>query len=300
MEERLRKFTGIVDAGSFTAAAERLHISQPALTTAIKKLERELKTELLIRTSQGVLVTPAGKLAYDAAKALDMQASNLQRTIAHLQNQKTPFTIGAIDAIADLLFVHGTYLQRLQQAAHLSLTIDNSTQILRLLEHDDVEFGLIAKPMHIPKTFTYTLLGQEPLVLVCAPGHEREAQANIAHRQISTFLAYNQQSQTYRLIADYFAQQSIRITPTFYSTSPHILLQLARAGRGVAVLPYLLVEPEITAGRLVHLYVRDDPFIAREIIAVHRSGRVLHPEAAGLCTYATSQLTKLAKRVGKG
>ncbi|MCW4385675.1 LysR family transcriptional regulator [Salinibacterium sp. SYSU T00001] len=63
----LRYFTTVVEAGSFTAAAARLHISQPPLSVAIANLESELGVTLLTRTSRGVEPTSAGRYLLDAS-----------------------------------------------------------------------------------------------------------------------------------------------------------------------------------------------------------------------------------------
>ena len=57
---QLRYFLAVMDAGSFTAAARRLHVSQPALGYQVKQLETRYGAPLLERHSRGVAVTPAG------------------------------------------------------------------------------------------------------------------------------------------------------------------------------------------------------------------------------------------------
>ncbi|KRE23307.1 LysR family transcriptional regulator [Agromyces sp. Soil535] len=63
----LRYFTAVVEAGSFTAAAARLHISQPPLSVAIAKLEEAVGVSLLVRTPRGVEATSAGRYLLDAS-----------------------------------------------------------------------------------------------------------------------------------------------------------------------------------------------------------------------------------------
>src|SRR6266700_6969582 len=107
MEERLRKFSTLIELGSFTKAAKVLHISQPALTTPLKKLERELKAELLVRGSHPLQATNAGKLALTATKNLNVNRANLQLELAKLANRKPQLTIGMIDSVVELLFAYG-------------------------------------------------------------------------------------------------------------------------------------------------------------------------------------------------
>ncbi len=73
----LRYFVTAAETGSLTAAAAELHLSQPALTVAIRKLEAEVGTALLARTSRGVMPTSAGRYLLDAAARLLGEADDL-------------------------------------------------------------------------------------------------------------------------------------------------------------------------------------------------------------------------------
>jgi DNA-binding transcriptional LysR family regulator len=67
---QLRYFVAVAEEGNLTAAARRLHVSQPPITRQIRQLEEELRVELLVRSSKGVLLTEAGKLFFTEAKRL--------------------------------------------------------------------------------------------------------------------------------------------------------------------------------------------------------------------------------------
>src|SRR5688500_8836337 len=68
---RLRLFLAVVDEGGFTAAARAVHVAQPAVSLAVRELEEELGAPLLVRSRQGVTLTPAGEaLAAPARQAL--------------------------------------------------------------------------------------------------------------------------------------------------------------------------------------------------------------------------------------
>lgn len=74
----LRYFVETVDAGSITGASEVCFVAQPSITAAIKKLEDELETKLLIRQKRGVSVTPEGSELYATAKSLLQHAASIQ------------------------------------------------------------------------------------------------------------------------------------------------------------------------------------------------------------------------------
>lgn len=67
---QLRYFVAVAEEGNLTAAARRLHVSQPPITRQIRQLEEELRVELLVRTSKGVQLTEAGQLFFVEAKRL--------------------------------------------------------------------------------------------------------------------------------------------------------------------------------------------------------------------------------------
>lgn len=295
MEERLAKFARLVDAGSFTKAATLMHISQPALTTALKKLERELGAELLIRSSRTFKLTVAGEMAYDAAKDLLSRTRNLKQQIHEHANRRVTLHLGMIDSIADLLFVHSEALTTLKRQTQLSLAIDNSTRLMQQVEHDEIDLALIAQPSMIPSSLTQHMLAKEPLILVTHSDNAATVKRDIRSKHINNFLGYNQHSQTYRLIEMHLQAKGIVIKPTFYSTNPDITLELVLSGEGTAVLPYLLTRELIEDGQLVALNVGGSAIINRTIISLHRSGRERSLQAEAVLIQAKSALQELSK-----
>jgi DNA-binding transcriptional LysR family regulator len=294
MEQRLDKFAQLVDAGSFTKAAAKLHISQPALTTAIQKLERELHAGLLVRNGHSFSVTSAGKAAYKAAKDIGLHSANLKLQLQELANEKSVLNLGMIDSVADLLFVHEDNLPELEQGTRLSLVVDNSSQLIRYVEHDDLDVAFIAHPATLPYTLTADPLGNEPLVLVTQAAYLTETQADIQQGILHHFLGYNQNSQTYKLIARHLTAAHITAYPTFYSTNPEIMLQLLLAHRATAILPYLLVRPHLAQGTLSKVDIGPTRTISRPIASIHRTGRTTGKQVSALESRAKQLLSLLA------
>src|SRR3954467_12771096 len=70
----IRYFVAVAETGNVTRAAERLHLSQPSLSAAVKQLEAQLEVELFTRRGRRVQITPAGELLLERGRALLEQA----------------------------------------------------------------------------------------------------------------------------------------------------------------------------------------------------------------------------------
>lgn len=268
MEERLRKFAKIAETKNFTKAAQALHTSQPALSVAIAKLERELGATLISRDT--LQLTSAGQLAYHHAQQLEVQRANLNQQLQALKGQKPQLALGIIDSLADTLLLSSGQLEKLEQKSSVNLSINNSRYLLDALENNRLDMIYIVRPVSLPKKLMSHKLGSEPLLGVVATSHKSKLKNHIPN-----FLAYDQNSHTNQLIKQYFSSQQITLDSVFHSTSPEIILHMTLNGRGSAVLPYALVSKHINSGLLT-------PFtgvIARQIVTAWHQDKIL-PEAA--------------------
>ncbi|MGB4759108.1 MAG: LysR family transcriptional regulator [Candidatus Saccharimonadales bacterium] len=240
MEDRFKKFARIIDQGSYTAAARRLHISQPALTTAIKKLERELKCTLLEQGGKPLRLTPQGEAAYRYAKMLLNNEKNLRDELDILAAQNSQLRLGCIDSIAELLVVHGVILA-LEKETKLSLIVQNTAILNKALSRGDLDMIITVQQPKVSAGIAQKILGSENLVLACAPSNQQSARLAMKQGTVPDFLAYNKESATYELIASQLAAQELHIQPRIYSSSPSVLLALTNQGLGVTALPQALL-----------------------------------------------------------
>lgn len=287
MEDRLQKFAVLIETGSFTKAAAQLHVSQPGLTMAIKKLERELKVELIIRRSHPLQPTNAGSLAYAAAKKIKTESANLKLKITEASSGKTKLNLGMIDNLAETLFVQGKELNKLQKQNHLSLTINNSSLLTSQIENDTLDLAFIAGPAKLTPELSAIYLGVEPLVLVTnTQNFKHYSNCLKQSAELPNFLAYNQQSNTYKLISKHFLGNNITVKPQFYSSSPNILLEMVLGGQGVAVLPFGLIRQHLESGAIQLLPTK---IIERQVFAIMRESKVL-PKSAHDLMKTTQQI----------
>jgi DNA-binding transcriptional LysR family regulator len=277
MEERLKKFASVVDYGSFTAAARSLHISQPGLTGAVQKLERELKAALLDHHARRLTLTPAGQIAYSQGKQLQMLAANLEQTISELRGQKQPFHLGCIDSLAEQL-VRRQLLGQLELQTALSLNVQSSRVLLQELGRGHLDAAIIVNQPVDGAGLYNRRAGNEAFALVCAESRVEVTAENIKRGKLPDFLAYNPQSTTFGLLQNQLEQLGISPEYRLYSTNPSILLELAEQGRGVAALPRTMLPK--TDGRLVELKLAKP--LHRPIDICWQRGRILPAPAKQL------------------
>lgn len=288
MEDRLKKFAHLVDAGSFTKAATELHISQPALSSSVAKLERELKTTLLVRGVRPLALTPAGRLAYQTAKDLSVQADNLKVRLAELAHQRITINIGMIDSIADALFASPEGLEMLE-GAQVSVVVNNSRYLSEAVERGDLDMAFVAdQQRRTSALLEVAFVATEPLVVV---SHVKRRPAS--GTLLPDFIAYDQPSNTFRLVNEYLKSQGVQLQPSFYSTSPEVMLRLVLLNKGVAALPYLMVQDHLQAGSLKRLGSKTPWLIPRNIVTLKRRDRQLPLALEHLTHQTTTVLNNL-------
>lgn len=282
MEDRLQKFAQLVDAGSFTKAAERLHISQPALSTAISKLERELHSTLLIRGTRSLKLTPSGEVAYAHAKEAAVRTGNLKLRIATTMSAKLNVRVGMIDSIADVLLSRGSILSDLERHASVSLIVNNSRFLRSAIARDDIDLAFVVKQHGHPSTMAAESVGAEPLVLVCHASQAHAMQKFVKAGVLPSFISYNQGSTTLELVQQVLDSRHISHQTTLYSTSPEVIRKLVLAQKGVAVLPYLMVRDQLLSGELATVNLGISPIIERPIEAIRHRDKLLPPPLSHL------------------
>lgn len=296
MDDRLQKFVRLVDIGNFTRAARELHISQPALTAAINKLERELRVKLLIRGNRRFVLTDAGDIAYKAALEHKSITENLIANLDRLSGIRPKVSIGMIDSIAVALSKDPRPLDLLEETADVSIVVNNSRYLREAVTNHTLDIAFVVEDGNALPGLEKHAMGSEPLVIVCPPQYVETAQAEIAAGLLTHFICYDQPSVTYQRIHRSLSDLRINIMPTLFSTSPDVMLSMVLRNKGVAALPALLTNDHIHTGRLAYLK-KDGHVIAieRPISLVRLSGRVIPTQLSTFSRQAESVLRSVTK-----
>jgi DNA-binding transcriptional LysR family regulator len=181
LEDDLVYFVAVAGAGSMARAAERLGVTQPALSKAVQRLERRVGVPLLLRTSQGIEPTDAGRAFLARSRALGRDLQDAVQEARDLGNgQAGMLRIGSTPAGAD--FALNTLLPRLieeRPVARISFTSGFSDALLDAVAQREVELALLPLPPQLPPGLASCPLIDDSYCLVVNHDHPLASRSSV-------------------------------------------------------------------------------------------------------------------------
>lgn len=292
LEARLRAFAALARRGSFSAAAEELVISQPAVSKHVAELEAELGTQLVIRGSRRIRLTPAGEFVADhveRAEALVAQAARGARSLAGAETGRLAVATSgtgmylAIDAIAAFHAAH--------PRVELDVQIGTSEPMVELVRAHRAELAIVGGFTAARDLESETLV-EDDIAIVASPAVAR-AKPTLRDLEGATWISREEGSST--RAAFEAAWRDLGITPAQRISLPSweaVKLTVARGG-GVTGISRYAVMPELAAGTLAIVKVPGWR-VRRHFSLVHARDIPLSPPAERFRAILLSELPKLA------
>ena len=165
MDQKLYTFLTLCQTMNYRLAAERLHLSQPAVTKQIQALEQFLQTKLFYYDGHLLHKTEKCLLLEQYAISQQYQFEELKLAIADKKRLK--LRIGATKTIGDYVLVDAIRDFLLSPGHELSLVVDNTKHLLQMLDENQLDFAVIEGTFSKTK-YDYYLLRMEPFVGICA------------------------------------------------------------------------------------------------------------------------------------
>jgi LysR family transcriptional activator of glutamate synthase operon len=232
-------FDAVVRHGGFTRAAENLHIAQPAISAQIRRLETELGTVLLQRSTRRVSLTHAGELFWArtrrALDELDAARAELDQLSSVLRGR---VRIGATQVMGTLhLAVQLADFRR--RYPGLGLTLRSGLMEVLLEGLDNGELDVVLGPIHadLPPRYVARPLVEESLVLVSPPGHRlSDPSGSLAAARDESFVCLPAGSGLHEILTKAAAVAGFVPRIEFETYSPASIRELVAAGLGVALV----------------------------------------------------------------
>ena len=254
----------IARAGSLSAAAESLGITQQAASSRIRNMEALIGVPLLLRTWRGSALTPTGDLVVQWAGRVLEEAARLDAGIAALRSDRRgQLRIAASLTIAEhllpgwLVAVRADQVQAGHMPTEFTMTATNSERVVALVTAGEVDLGFVEGP-DAPVGLHHRLVGHDELVVVVVPDHEwaqRPRRRVSARTLAATPLVVREPGSGTRTVLEHALADLPRAAPLLELSSTAAVRAAVAAGAGPAVLGTHAARDDLASGRLVEITV---------------------------------------------
>jgi len=279
---QLEIFLAVARAGSFRRAAERLALSQPALSQQVKELERRLDSPLFDRLGRSIGLTQAGRLLEEHARRIFAMLQGVQDAMRELRGlDRGSLLLGGstTPGIYLLPWLLGRFKAR-HGGIEVSLRIGNTREIEERVRATEVDLGIIGGHLAAFKETCVEASLVDRIVLIVPPRHRWAGRRTIAPAGLSEecLLVREEGSATRRVTEAALERAGAAPRSRLELGHTEAIKQGGLAGLGVAFVSGYAVRSEVAGGRLRSLAVRGVP-IQRHFHVIRHEARSLTPAA---------------------
>ncbi|KAA0014701.1 LysR family transcriptional regulator [Billgrantia pellis] len=281
--KQLRAFLAVAQTLSFTQACERLHLSQPALSLAIKGLEETLGGALLIRSTRSVRLTPEGETLLPLAKRLLADWDNAEELLRQrFTLQLGRVALAAMPSIACNRLPHALRVFR-ERFPRVNVTVHDviNEQVIDMVRHRQVELGIAFEP-ETCEGIDFLPLFDDTFVAVLPPDSPLAKAAAVDWNALldHDFITLQRPSMVRILMEQALTRRGTELPVAFESHQLATVGRMVASGLGVSAVPALCHEQMRELGaRCVPLH---EPSIRRTVGVVLSAGQELSTAARAL------------------
>ena len=271
--QNLRAFLLVAESGSFSKAAKRLHLTQPAVSKRIAQLEAQLNVRLFDRIGRRISTTEAGEALLPHARAVHLEMQAAQQSVRDLAGEvrgrlrrATSHHIG-LHRLPPLL----SFFSKAFPAVQLDIDFMDSEQAYELTLHGEVELAVVTlAPSSIVNIVTRPIW-LDPLDFMVQQGTRLTRKKTLGLKELSQHPAILPGLNTYtgQIVKSLFEQRSLPIQIAITTNYLETIRMMASVGLGWTVLPRSMRDPSLAT-----LPIRDAR-IERTLGAIHHEGRSL-------------------------
>jgi DNA-binding transcriptional LysR family regulator len=298
---QLSSFHAVARLGSVSAAADELHLTQPAVSIQIASLEESAQTQLLQRTGRGIRLTEAGELLDSYARRILDLWREAGEEMATLQGVFSgTLRVGAITTAEYLLPPMLVTFANEHPQVKVKLQVGNRDEIVRMLSGQEIDLAIMGRPPAELKTDS-TPFAKHPMAFLAAPNHPlmkgpRPTMAMLSDQRI---LVRERGSGTRSTIERLFKDAGLPLRIGSEMSSNEAIKHMCAAGFGVAFLSMHTCVLEMQAGVLALLPMDNNP-IERDWYVMHLASRQLPQVALAFEKFLCSRgQQEIARQLGE-
>ena len=250
---QLEIIRAIADTGSFTAAGEKLHVSQSAISRQIILLEEELGEPVFHRIGRRIRITPAGESLLQLSHRV---FQDLQETVSGISDKRESLrgTMRLVGGMTVCLYVFPALLaevRRIHPHLDLKITVGSAERSIAMLRAGAGDLGMITLPVEASDLVAVPVL-EEELLLITYPTHPLAKKKSIAPGDLDkqAFVLFETGSITRRLVESFFTREGIHPEIIMETENVEIIKAMVRHGLGISIIPWQAAAADVRAGYL--------------------------------------------------
>lgn len=292
-DHKLKVFCTVAETKSFSKASEIIHLTQPAVSLQIQAIEEAFETKLFDRSSNTVVLTPAGDILYKYAKEILGLYSSIEKDIGEITGLvKGSISLGASTTIANyLLPTVIADFRRAYPKIRIQLFVGNTKRIVELLKAGSLNIGIVEGEVTKYKLMTQKLL-QDELVIITAPFHHWAKRKEVSVLEIAKepFVLREEGSGTRQIIEKYLSKRGITVQAMKISAiigSTEAIKETVENGIGVSIVSKWAVRKELKYGTIAAIHLKEIKML-RDFSLIFNKGSVASYASDELLSYLKS------------
>ncbi|MGX6444058.1 LysR family transcriptional regulator [Neobacillus sp. K501] len=274
MDQQLHVFVTVAEMENFSRAAEKLHMTQPAVSQYIQSFERTMGSKLLDRSNKFVRLNKAGVIVYHHAKEILGLYAKMHYLVDDLTNKASgSLSIGASYTFGEYILPH--VIAKMHEKYPLitpTIAIGNTKEIAKLVLGHQLDVGIVEGNFS-DKHLVIEPFAEDSMYLVASSTHrlaQNNGEMNITDLEEETWIVRESGSGTREVTEKLFRLYGMIPQKTLVFGSTQLIKESVEAGLGVSLLSYWAVRKECSMGTLKILDVKQLP-ITRDFSVVLRS-----------------------------
>jgi DNA-binding transcriptional LysR family regulator len=292
---QLAAFVAVVERRSFSQAADRLGVTQPAVSLQVRALEKRLGTQLLDRSGRRVEPTEAGQRLYRGAqKLLSLEEQLLEEVAGEAEGElrgelRLGASTGPAAVVVPLLLCE---FQREHPGVRIALTVSDTQSIVDRVAARELELGIVGAARR-QRAVRFEPFFEDEVILACPPGHPFAGRlVTLDELREESLIVMQEGAGVRQIVEDELRALGTRLRDLDVRLELGLqesVRSAVQAGFGVTFISRTAVEPELAAGTLTAARVKGLE-ATREISLAHSAGRTATRAADAFVEFARGRL----------
>ncbi|QRX81688.1 LysR family transcriptional regulator [Glaciimonas sp. PAMC28666] len=295
---QLKVFETVARLLSFSRAAEELHLTQPAVSIQVKKLEGHAGLALFEQLGKKIYLTPAGAELLSYSRVIIQQFQSVEEALDQFKGVSGGKLNVAVISAGDYFFPRllVEFASRHKNVT-LNFTVHNREELLYQLVDNMTDLAIMVRPPADMDTINEAF-APHPYVIVAPPNHPLAQKSRIPMSVLmrEQFVVREKGSDTWHSMQDGFGEHFANINIGMEIKSTETIKQAVIAGMGISFLSAHTISQELQAGSLVVLDVRDFPLMLNWYV-VHRKNKHLPPVAEAFKKFLLNDGSSLIQQI---